>query len=297
MDIAQLRCFVAVSRERNIGKAAELIHLTPSPVSRTIRQLEIDLGTALFERRYHELVPTAAADRLLPKAVEIIAQLDDLAHHVHPRPLRIGGTPWAPARYAERARQALTALGEEVGRVEEEMSSVLLPMLRHGELDLAIVHLPVDIPGISVRPLARYRFYALSSSDSELPTTTVHASDLRGHHAITLPLTLQPSPMRALTEQLLAAGVVKVSEIDFADVLTLESRLRRTGELMLCIKADDTPLSQMIARMDLRATPVDIDDIDFELGVAWRSPDALNGDRVRAVVDLMRPPGAELDIV
>lgn len=297
MDIAQLRCFVAVSRERNIGKAAELLHLTPSPVSRTIRQVENELGTVLFERRYHELIPTEAATQLLPRAVEILALVDDLAPRSTAHGLRVGATPWAPTRYAGRIARAMESLGEESGRIEEEMSSVLLRLLSHGELDLAVVHLPVELPGVSVRALARYRFYALSSPDAGLPEETVPISALRGRSALILPLVLQPSPMRALRQRLLDAGVTDVVEIDFADVLTLESRLRRTGAIMLGTKVTDTPLSQILARMDLQATPVDLDDIDFELGVAWRTDDSLRGSRVRAIVDTLRPPGAEIEVV
>lgn len=297
MDIAQLRCFVAVSRERNIGKAAELLHLTPSPVSRTIRQVESELGAVLFERRYHELAPTDAAKSLLPRAVEILAQVDDLIRHAAAPGLRVGATPWAPTRYADRIRQAMVTLGEQSGRIEEEMSSALLRLLSHGDLDLAVVHLPVELPGISVRALARYRFYALSSPEAALPTDTVSISALRGRSALILPVVLQPSPMLALRQKLLDAGVTEVAEIDFADVLTLESRLRRTGAVMLANKAEDTPLNQMLSRMDLQAAALDLDDIDFELGVAWRTADSLLGGRVRAIVDLLRPPGAAIDVV
>lgn len=297
MDIAQLRCFVAVSRARNIGKAAELLHLTPSPVSRTIRQVENELGTVLFERRYHELAPTEAASHLLPRAVEILALVDSLVPSSAGHGLRVGATPWAPTRFAARIARAMESLSEESGRIEEEMSSVLLQLLSHGDLDLAVVHLPVELPGVSVRALARYRFYALSSPDAGLPTQTVPLSALSGRSALILPIILQPSPMLALRQKLLDAGVTDVIEIDFADVLTLESRLRRTGAIMLGNKVDDTPLSQILARMDLQATPVDLDDIDFEVGVAWRTEDSLRGSRVRAIVDILRPPGTEIEVV
>lgn len=297
MDIAQLRCFVAVSRERNIGRAAELLHLTPSPVSRTIRQVENELGAVLFERRYHELTPTDAANRLLPRAVEILAQVDDLSRRGAVRALRVGATPWAPSRYAARITEAMDRLGEEPTRIQEEMSSTLLRLLSHGELDLAVVHLPVELSGISVLALARYRFYALSAPELGLPTETVSISALSGRSAFILPLVLQPSPMRALRQRLLDAGVTDVVEIEFAEVLTLESRLRRTGAIMLGNTAIDTPLSQMMSRMDLQATPLDLDDIDFELGVAWRTDDSRHGSRVRAIVDLLRPTGADIDVV
>lgn len=58
MDAAHLRAFVAVSRERNVSRAATALGLTPSPVSRTIRDLETELGFALFKREYRDMVPS-----------------------------------------------------------------------------------------------------------------------------------------------------------------------------------------------------------------------------------------------
>ncbi|MDO9409643.1 LysR family transcriptional regulator [Patulibacter sp.] len=298
MDIAQLRCFVAVSRERNIGKAAESLHLTPSPVSRTIRQLERQLEVELFDRRYHELFPTEAAAALLPRVVAILAQFDDLlVPAADPRPIRVGVTPWAPTRFAARLGDGLRDLGEPVTRVEAEMSSILLRQLSHGDLDLAVVHLPVDLPGIDVRALARYRFYVFGPADSDLPDTSVALSALRGRKAVVLPMILQPKPMKALVDKLMAAGVAEIEEIGFAEVLTLESRLRSTGAIMLGNRATDTPISQMIERTALRATPLDLDDIDFEVGLAWRSSDPVRGARIQRLVDWLHPVGRPREIV
>ncbi|WP_435832940.1 helix-turn-helix domain-containing protein [Nocardia vinacea] len=46
VELSQLRCFVAVAvaENRHFGRAAEQLHLSPSPVSRMIRDLEGELG-------------------------------------------------------------------------------------------------------------------------------------------------------------------------------------------------------------------------------------------------------------
>ena len=48
--IADLLAFEAAARHTSISRAAEELHLTQSAVSRQIRQLEEQLGTALFHR-------------------------------------------------------------------------------------------------------------------------------------------------------------------------------------------------------------------------------------------------------
>ncbi len=48
MELRILRYFLAVAREENITKAAELLHITQPTLSRQLAQLEEDMGVTRF---------------------------------------------------------------------------------------------------------------------------------------------------------------------------------------------------------------------------------------------------------
>lgn len=50
METRVLRYFLAVAREENISRAAEVLHITQPTLSRQLSQMEEELGVILFER-------------------------------------------------------------------------------------------------------------------------------------------------------------------------------------------------------------------------------------------------------
>jgi DNA-binding transcriptional LysR family regulator len=68
MDFRHLRAFIAVAEESSVTKAAERLHISQPPLSRHIKQLEIELGITLFVRHRHGVTLTDAGQRLLEKA-------------------------------------------------------------------------------------------------------------------------------------------------------------------------------------------------------------------------------------
>jgi LysR family glycine cleavage system transcriptional activator len=68
-----LRGFETAARLLSFTKAGEELHLTQSAVSRQIKELEDQLGAALFERRHRSLALTEAGQQFYPVAAQVLA--------------------------------------------------------------------------------------------------------------------------------------------------------------------------------------------------------------------------------
>jgi len=75
MDIEQLRSFLAVADELHFGRAAERLHVAQPPLSRTIKQLERELGTRLFDRNTRSVRLTSSGQALMDPAQEVLDAL------------------------------------------------------------------------------------------------------------------------------------------------------------------------------------------------------------------------------
>ncbi|NTF52856.1 LysR family transcriptional regulator [Agrobacterium rhizogenes] len=86
MELRQLRYFVAVARERNFSRAAEMLHIAQPPLSRQIQQLEEELGVDLLDRSKRPLSLTEAGRFLYEQAAKTLANLE----HIREQTRRIG---------------------------------------------------------------------------------------------------------------------------------------------------------------------------------------------------------------
>jgi DNA-binding transcriptional LysR family regulator len=76
MEFRQVEHFLAVARTGSFTAAAAQVHVVQSALSASIRKLENELGSALFERTTRRVMLTEAGDALLPLAQRILADVD-----------------------------------------------------------------------------------------------------------------------------------------------------------------------------------------------------------------------------
>lgn len=106
MEFRQLRYFVAVAEELNIGRAAQRLHIAAPSLSQQITALESDLGVQLFDRSRQGVSLTSTGAALLSRTRSLLESADDLSERVASvrteSPVRLGYVVWCPSDWAER---------------------------------------------------------------------------------------------------------------------------------------------------------------------------------------------------
>ncbi|MEJ6548926.1 LysR family transcriptional regulator [Corynebacterium sp. USCH3] len=289
IDLHQLEVFVEVSRTRNIARAADNLGLTSSPVSRTLRTLEHRTGP-LFHRAHHDMQLTEHGRTLLGTAVSILQLsqvFEDKASGIE-RTLRYGATPWVPDSYADAFRTAVGLSGITPEDTASEVSLELLDKLQFGEIDMALVHLPVNLPDISSLVLGRYAFDLMVATDDPLvavaETGPVPLTALRDRKIVTLPFSqMQPTSGDNVRDWFTRAGVTDITEVGFSDYAVLTSRLPRTHEVSIGARGHSLGHVRG-ADGKVVMLPVADEQPCFEIGVVWRSGATARREEIDRVV-------------
>lgn len=85
MDVRHLRHFLAVAETLNYARAAENLMMAASPLSRSIQQLELEVGGLLFSRGTRRVELTPLGDALVPHARKTLADMEALKRDMHRR--------------------------------------------------------------------------------------------------------------------------------------------------------------------------------------------------------------------
>lgn len=177
-SIAQLRAFVAVSRLRHFGDAAAQLGISQPTLSQLLSKLEFNLGLQLVERSSRSVLVTPAGQRLLPHAEAAVEAVDAIVDAVEPAgwlsgSLRMGVIPTIapyllPAMLGELRHEA----PDIKLVVREDQTHRLVDALRRGEIDVALLALPVNEPGLTARPVYDEDFVLAVGANSGLARAT-----------------------------------------------------------------------------------------------------------------------------
>lgn len=162
METRALRYFIAAAEELNLRRASDRLGIQKPPLSRAISNLEIDVGTDLFDRSGRRLRLTRAGEQLLRDARIILHLVDrageaarDANHQASPA-IRLGVAGSGSSRTVDRFLRALrTLVRSEKVHATELPTSLQIQLLLDGRLDAGIIIPPINEPGLIVQPLWR----------------------------------------------------------------------------------------------------------------------------------------------
>lgn len=163
--LSQLRAFVAVAEYRHFGTAAARLGVSQPTLSQALAALENGLGVQLIERSTRRVLVTPAGSQLLAQAKVILEAADGFVAaaagvgEALTGPLRIGLIPTVAPYVLPVLLPALRAQLPSVRPfVVEDQTARLLDSLRVGVLDVAVLALPSEAPGMVEIPLYQEDF-------------------------------------------------------------------------------------------------------------------------------------------
>ena len=181
-----MRCFCASLELGSFTAAAEALRVSQPAVAEQIRKLEHAVGADLFVRAGRGVVPTEAGRAFAEHAVRTLQALDDATASVGElTSMRSGtvslGTFGAPSvwRLDELVTSFLERHPNVAVRLVGNNSSLAAERVRRGELEAAVVLLPVDDQRLDVRPVVRDEILYVSASPArtQQPATIERLSE------------------------------------------------------------------------------------------------------------------------
>ena len=135
-------------------RAAETLHITQPALTRTLQQLERQMGVQLVERTTHRVALTEAGITFREQVIGVVAAFDQLVAPAPTAssPLRVGHA-WSAlgartSGLVQRWRESNPDVPLEVKRIDDRFAG-----LRDRRVDVAILRGDLQAPGIHVEPL------------------------------------------------------------------------------------------------------------------------------------------------
>ncbi|MCW9033610.1 MAG: LysR substrate-binding domain-containing protein [Rhodospirillales bacterium] len=167
MKITQLKYALMVAQEKNFSRAADMCNVSQPSLSVAIKNLEEELDVTIFERIKNEIKITDDGQKILfqaSKAISEIEQIKEVANSVHGElsgTLNLGAIySIGPYIFPNLIPQIHNLAPNLTLLIEENFTSTLLEFLAHGKVDIALVALPFDQPGMTTIPLYKEPFVA-----------------------------------------------------------------------------------------------------------------------------------------
>jgi DNA-binding transcriptional LysR family regulator len=288
VDVMQMRAFLAVAEELHFGRAAERLHVAQPPLSRTIQQLEKELGSRLFDRSTRTVRLTAAGQALVAPARNVVESLRRAeasvraadTGHVGLVRIAFAGVSTYPlvARLARAVRSNKPGIQLELS--SQNFAQPAMKKLVRGDTDLALGRwdfMPAEVSTQVVMPDSLV--IAMPDTHTLAGARSISIASLAEQPFISLPPyegSVLPDRLRRLAQ---ASGFV-------ADVVQVapdtQAALALVGAEVGC-HLTLISVARNVADPHVVFVPLDESAPDVDLRAAWRTGD--RGSAVRAVLE------------
>ncbi len=294
LTLRQLRYFEALARHGHFGRAADACAISQPALSVQIKELEENLGTALFERGPRQVRLTAFGEDWALRVREILRSVDELgemaraAHSGLVGRLRIGVIPTIAPYLLPGLIGHLSRTHAELDvHIRETVTPRLIEELGDGQIDTAIVALPLSEPGFEEVPLfdeSLVLVRPLSDADRPVPS---------------------PDALRAMRLLMLEEGhCFRDQALSFCNLQSafpregLDGTSLSTLVQMVGAGIGVTLIPEMAVQVETRSAPVSIGRFaepqpKRTVGMIWRKTNPLAG-QLRQVAELVQQVGQDV---
>lgn len=259
MDIKQLRALLAVAETGSVTRAAEALHIVQPAVSRQLKLLEEDVGSALFERGRYGMELTEAGEILVEHARRALLELDRARAEIQPSDAQISGVVTigllssTADLLAEPLLNEVKILHPAVSlRISVGYAGHLRDWLESGEIDAALLYNPKATPTIQAQPLLDERLCVVGPPSSTLrPNRPRALADLASWPMI---LPSAPHGIRNLLEQACPGTGTKLNVVLETNAMSVQKQLVVRGHGFTILPS--IAVIDDVARKQLRAAPL-----------------------------------------
>ena len=286
MDIAGLQAFVTIADSGSFSLAAGRLHLTQPAVSKRLAALEAELDTRLFDRLGRAVRLTEAGGVLLPRALRILAELDDTR-----RALRnLSGVVTGPLTLATSHHIGLHRLPPVLRIFSSRYPQVRLDMrfmdselagaaVLRGEVDLAVITLPPQLePPLEVLPLWPDPLIAIASPAHPLAEPIAVTPERLSQYPAILP------SEATFTRRIIEEGLARLG---VTPLVAFSTNYLETIKMMVAVGLGWSILPRTMRDADLVELSVDGLRLERALGVVRHTGRTLS-NAARAILDTLR---------
>ncbi len=194
MTLTEMRYISALDKTRHFGKAAELCHVSQPTLSVAIKKVEQQIGAPLFERGAADIRTTPLGELIVDQIRRVLDEtlrLEEIATQSRDPlkgPLRVGVIYTIAPYLLPALIPVLHKIAPDMPLfIREDFTANLLPALKAGELDVIVLALPVDVPGIVSQRIYEEPFrVVVPATHAWASRTSVKNDELSGEQLLLL---------------------------------------------------------------------------------------------------------------